>query len=311
MTFDITSSDFDETVLRRLDLNLLVVFAMVMRHGSVQAAANRLYLGSSGVSMALARLREATGDQLFGRGKRGLEPTAFARTLFDAVSPALSAIGEAMNPAAFDPRSASGTVRVALSDDLEIVFAARLQRALTERAPNLRLAIRHGDYRRVSMLLHEDSADLVITAEPASLDRRHRSDRLYTEHFLVLAGRSRGKALDLNTYLEAPHALVSASGSMRGRLDEVLAELGRERHVQVVSESFAALPFLVAGSDLVATVPASTARILAARFDLALYELPIESPTFPVALSWRARDANVSAQAWLRELITDLLRREG
>lgn len=127
------SISFDEAVLRRIDLNLLVVFAMVFRHGSVQAAAGRLYLGSSGVSMALNRLRTITSDPLFIRGRRGLEPTAFAQSLYERVNPALSMIGFAMSPQTFHPEEATGTLRLALSEDVEIVLVPRLERLLLAR----------------------------------------------------------------------------------------------------------------------------------------------------------------------------------
>src|SRR5690242_2223989 len=54
--------EFSEIELRRLDLNLLLVFSALMRERSVAKAARRLYLGPSAVSMALARLRDTIGD---------------------------------------------------------------------------------------------------------------------------------------------------------------------------------------------------------------------------------------------------------
>lgn len=109
MTPEIIASDsaasvvLDDAALRRIDLNLLVVFVMVAQCGSVRDAAGRLYLGPSGVSMALNRLRAMTADPLLVRGKRGLDLTSFGRELFEGVYPALAAITEAMRPAAFDP----------------------------------------------------------------------------------------------------------------------------------------------------------------------------------------------------------------
>jgi len=67
--------EFSEADLRRLDLNLLLVFAALMRERSVRRAANRLYLGPPAVSMALARLRETVGDPLFVRANAGMQPT--------------------------------------------------------------------------------------------------------------------------------------------------------------------------------------------------------------------------------------------
>jgi LysR family transcriptional activator of mexEF-oprN operon len=305
MNNDITSPEFsfDETVLRRIDLNLLVVFAMVMRHGSVQHAAGRLYLGSSGVSMALNRLRSITGDKLFVRGRHSLEPTAFARTLFDRVSPALCAIGSALNPVGFDPKTANGSLRIAMSQDAEMLLGPRLQQALASQAPGIKLILRQGDYRRVSNLLDDDVADMVLTAQPWPLEQRYRSEVLHTESFVVVCGKNTKGQLSLSDYLLRTHVLVSAKGDTRGRLDELLAEHGYSRTVGVVTESFAALPYLLHANNLIANVPRLAAKAMASSFHLAIHELPLPSPTFPIALTWRARDDDSAALSWMRDLV--------
>ena len=54
----------NEIDLRRLDLNLLVVFDALMAERSVTRAAERLGRTQSAVSHSLARLREHAGDPL-------------------------------------------------------------------------------------------------------------------------------------------------------------------------------------------------------------------------------------------------------
>ena len=49
----------DQSGLRRLDLNLLPVFAALMRERSVTRAGQALFLSQPATSAALARLREA------------------------------------------------------------------------------------------------------------------------------------------------------------------------------------------------------------------------------------------------------------
>jgi DNA-binding transcriptional LysR family regulator len=69
--------------LRRVDLNLLVVFQVLLAERHVGRAATRLALTQSAASHALGRLRELFADPLFVRHPRGIEPTpralAFAR----------------------------------------------------------------------------------------------------------------------------------------------------------------------------------------------------------------------------------------
>lgn len=68
----------DQSGLRRLDLNLLPVFAALLRERSVTRAGQALFLSQPATSAALARLREALKDELLVRNGRVLEPTARA-----------------------------------------------------------------------------------------------------------------------------------------------------------------------------------------------------------------------------------------
>ena len=66
--------------LRRLDMNLLLVFDALVRLGSVAAAAEELAMSPSACSHALTRLRGALSDPLFVRYGSGMQPTARAPT---------------------------------------------------------------------------------------------------------------------------------------------------------------------------------------------------------------------------------------
>ena len=65
----------DETGLRQFDLNLLPVFAALMRERSVTRAGESLFLSQPATSSALGRLRAFFHDELFIRNGRVLEPT--------------------------------------------------------------------------------------------------------------------------------------------------------------------------------------------------------------------------------------------
>src|SRR2546423_194717 len=67
------------------DLNLLVALNALLSEGSVARAAERLGLSESAMSRTLARLREATGDELRVRGGRARVPTPRALALRDRV----------------------------------------------------------------------------------------------------------------------------------------------------------------------------------------------------------------------------------
>ena len=66
----------NDAALRKIDLNLLLAFSVLMQERNVSRAAERLLLGQPGLSAALKRLREALDDELFVRVGRGLQADA-------------------------------------------------------------------------------------------------------------------------------------------------------------------------------------------------------------------------------------------
>ncbi|PKR91035.1 LysR family transcriptional regulator [Pleomorphomonas diazotrophica] len=299
---------FNERELRRVDLNLLLVFSAVMREGSVRGAARRLYLGPSGISMALTRLRTVLGADLFVRGKSGLMPTPFAQHLYDRILPALAEINAAiLTGDEFEPATAYRTVRVAMTDDIEINLGPRLIRRLQDEAPNMDFIIRAGDYSNATSMLDDDLVDLVICARPSRREARHRVQSLYTESFVVLSGSPATGAdsvMPLSVYTGTPHALVSANGLSSGLIDESLRTLGATRRVAVVVERFSTLPHLLKSSNLLANVPSLSARVLSKTFGLTSYTLPFASPQFEVVAVWHAKFDVDPAQSWVRSIVS-------
>ena len=153
-------------------------------------------------------------------------------------------------------------------------------------------------------------ADIRVSAKPPVIASRHRCEDLLQETFVVLSDTDLfdpDRPITLEQYLSAPHALVSATGTMRGRIDETLANLGLSRTVRAVTESFAALPFLLRSSGLIVNVPRLAGAEIAQAFGMTIHELPFASPSFPVAMIWRLRDEQNAALRWMREQVREQL----
>src|SRR5215471_3988669 len=82
----------NEIDLRRFDLNLLVVFDVLMTERSVTRAADRLGRTQSAVSHSLSRLREQFGDPLLIKGGARMQPTALALELIEQARPMLGGL---------------------------------------------------------------------------------------------------------------------------------------------------------------------------------------------------------------------------
>jgi len=314
------TDEFSEIELRRLDLNLLLVFSAVMRERSVGRAAARLYLGPSAISMALARLRENLGDALFVRAGRRVVPTPRAEQLWAELEPALSRIEAAVRGSrGFEPARSAAVFRLAAPDDLEFVLVPLLLDRLARVAPGVRLVLRPADFRTLLDRLDSGDADLGLSATPErGIERRHRIRPLYREGFAVLFDSARvagGAPIGLEAYLATPQLLLSVSGELSGPVDQRLAEMGRERRVIAALSHFPTMPFVLRARPSLVNMPATAARYVAAAYGLTLSPPPLALPDFEVSLAWHAGTDGDPAQAWFREFVAtavlDLYRGSG
>ena len=301
---------FSEIELRKLDLNLLLVFSAVMRERSVSRAADRLYLGASAISMALGRLRDTFDDPLFVRVGSSMEPTARAAAFWEELAPALADIDQAVRASqSFDPATTDRIFRFGAPDDLEAILVPKLMARLQVEAPHARMAVRHSDFRSLLDVLDNDEADVMLSATPErGVERRHRVDPVYREQFKVLYNsRQLGRTgpLPLETYLSTPHALLSLDGALESGLDRTLAENGRARNVRVAVTHFPTIPHILKSTPMLANVPGTSATWFAKQYDLQVHTPPVDFPAFEVALISHVRSTNDKALDWFRALVSE------
>ncbi|MEO2038895.1 MAG: LysR family transcriptional regulator, partial [Martelella sp.] len=119
--------------LRKLDLNLLIIFETVYQTGSVSQAARVLGMSQPTVSNALSRLRAHFSDQLFVRVDRGMKPTPKAMSLLPPVTDALGALRRGLAyDSDFDVATANRQFRLLLHDFSVPSVLPPLVRALDE-----------------------------------------------------------------------------------------------------------------------------------------------------------------------------------
>lgn len=289
--------------LRRLDLNLLIVFETLMHERSVTRTAEKLFLGQPAISAALARLRTLFDDPLFVRTGRNMEPTARAQEIFALLSPALDSISTAVSRAAdFVPATSTAVFRIGLSDDVEFALLPPLLRRLRAEAPGIALVVRRANYLLMPQLLAsgEISVGVGYTEElPANAKRRV----LRRSMPRLLRADAIPGALSLDDYCARPHALASFAGDLCGFIDDELAKLGRTRRVVLAVPQFNGLGTLLAGTDIVASVPDYTAAALTAMGGLRAEALPLPTPAFELHMVWRSTQDNDPAERWLRSRI--------
>jgi LysR family transcriptional regulator, mexEF-oprN operon transcriptional activator len=289
-----------------VDLNLLKTFEVLHDESSASRAALRLGVTQSAISAALRRLRGLYDDQLFVRTGRGLAPTLRANQLKPVISDALDKCRQSL--AMVDPGAShyeGRSVIVGLSDDFEIAHGRRLIEEVARRAPGLRLIFRQTHSQIVGRALMERSLDLAITA--GGFTERLLSRQVLGEgDYACLVDRASlgegEQSLSLEAFVAREHLLVS-SGGFIGITDEGLAGLGLRRRVCASTTHFAALPFLLKGSQAVATIPGHAAKAIADLSGLALLPCPLALPRYPIELGWRTHTPMDPAASKVREAI--------
>ncbi|MDH0749742.1 LysR substrate-binding domain-containing protein [Pseudomonas sp. GD03842] len=296
--------------LRRVDMNLLVIFEALMFERNLTRVAEKLFMGQPAISAALARLRDLFDDPLLLRNGRAMEPTARALDILKELQPALDTISGAVSRAKeFDPTTSCDIFRIGLSDDAEFGLFPPLLTRLREEAPGIIVVVRRANYLLMPSLLAsgEISVGISYTTElPANAKRRKLRDITVK----VLRGDKRPGVLTLDDYCERPHTMVSFSGDLTGNIDLDLAKVGRARRVVVAVPQFSGLRALLAGTELIATVPDYAACALVEGCALRAEDPPFPIEPAELSMVWSGVHDNDPAERWLRSRIYEFMSQE-
>jgi DNA-binding transcriptional LysR family regulator len=302
--------------LSRIDLNLLVLFAIVLEERHVGRAAEKLDLSPSAVSHGLKRLRRLLRDPLFLRTPKGMVPTARAIELKEPVAQVLAQVRKIVSTAeTFDPARSTRRFMIGAPDGVSAVILPPFLAALRTCAPRIDIGVRQllppqkgrGLQRAWEPVLEDlEAGGLDIAIVPLDdVPARFAEQTLYEESFVIVARMGHPFSQDptLDRYCEMQHLVVSLTGDSHGMFEESLAALGRSRRVAVTVPNFMQAMLLVAQTDLVSAVPRRLAATHAERFGLTLTETPL--PRRPDRIRAIATKAAMMDQgvAWLFGLL--------
>jgi len=116
----------------------------------------------------------------------------------------------------------------------------------------------------------------------------------------LLRADASDRPLTLDEYCARPHVLVSHTANVSGFADEWLAEIGRKRHVVLSVPQYSALPALLAGTDLIASLPDYTAEAMTLSGNLFCEPYPFETPTLDLSMVWLSHVDTDPAERWVR-----------
>ncbi|CAN7389717.1 LysR family transcriptional regulator [Massilia sp. LjRoot122] len=292
-----------------IDLNLLSVFQEVYRERQISSAAKRLGLSQSAVSNALARLRRAFGDELFVRTAAGMQPTPLATQMAEPIGVAMAQVALALNQRSrFDPASSQRRFVLAMTDVGEIYFMP----ALIERCRLLAPQVDISSVRAGTLALKEEMeggrVDLAVGPFEDISEALYQR-QLFRQPYVTMfrKGHPLGKGeVMLARFVKAEHMLVDASESPYDRINALLARAGIGPAVRFRVPHFTAVPYMVASSDLVVTVPQKLAERAAGPFGLEWIVPPLALPPLQTNVFWHRRYNQDPGNQWLRGLLAEV-----
>ena len=294
---------------KALDAGLVRTVEALLRAGQFHRVANLVAASEPLARFALRRMREIAGDQLIVPTAAGLRLTRRAQRLAAPFRDLLERIGEALSGRnLFDPAFCDETFRVAASDYASFVLGPGLAARLTAVAPRAAVELSPLDVTAMRRPLETGALDLALGPAPRGATGRLRSERLLAERFACIARKGHprvAKRLTARDFAAEGHVVVRAPAGA-ARTDPALGDAGRHRRAPVTVTHFLLVPEIVAGSDLIATLPERVAERLAARYPLVVHRSPVRPAGFALSQSWHERSDGDPARAWLRKLIGEV-----
>ncbi|WAJ39165.1 LysR family transcriptional regulator [Pseudomonas sp. GOM7] len=289
-----------------IDMDLLLTLDALLDEQNITHAALRLGISQPAMSARLARLRRVFGERLFIAAPtgRGVLPTPRALALRPTLRQVLSGMSALLEPVVFDPATSQRAFVVALHENPALMLGAELFNRIREQAPMARLRFVLPDPNTLFLQMEEGEIDLFIGIGEA-INQGWVGRQLFSDHFVTAQrkGHPRGqRELDLAAFCSLPHLLVSSAGDpFSGIVDRALTKLGSSRQVVMSTQSYAMAPPLVAGTDLLCTLPRRLLQQFATSLDL--FEPPIVLPSLSLNAYWHPRNHEDAASIWLREQI--------
>jgi DNA-binding transcriptional LysR family regulator len=293
--------------IRDLDLNLLVVFDVLLRERSVTRAATELRLSQGAMSHALNRLRTFFEDPLFVKTSAGMMPTQKATMLGVAIIDVMATLRkDVVSPARFDPSTAGRTFMLCMTDMGEAVFLPPLIRRLREEAPNCTLRSIQVPSEQVEGMLATGEADLALGAIHSVSEQLFQQQLFLHSSVIMVSVRNTeiGETITREQFETTPQIVVTSGGRNSAGYDSALDEHGIRPRVFLSTPHFLIVPLLIdEHPDLISIVPLELGNVFEKLGTVRILLPPVPLPLFAVRQFWHPRFHGDRANIWLRQLI--------
>ncbi|CAN3131356.1 LysR family transcriptional regulator [Mycobacterium sp. smrl_JER01] len=293
----------------RADLNLVPVLAVLLDERHISRAAGRLGLSQPATSRALQRLRSLLGDPLLIRERDGYRLTARAEVLRGQLEGVLPALETLLAPDEFDPAAETTAIHLAGTDFAVHAYGPAICDRLLRQSPASSVRFHSWRYDSMAQQIHHGTAELGLFGgyTPSDLS----TAELPAEQFVCVVDiehPSTGPALTLAEYCRLRHLVVDVTDGIQPDVDLPLHARDIRRSAVITVPYHSTVPLVLAGTDLVATIPARLARQWPGAHRVRILGAPKEIRRLPYRMVWHPAYDNDSRHRWLRSTVRDAVR---
>lgn len=298
----------NEIDLHRIDLNLLVVFEALMETRSVTATAERIGRTQSAVSHSLARLREQLGDPLLIRVGGKMQPSPFAETIIEDITPILRSIRRVIAPKSlFEPATSNRVFRIAMPTLTRVI--AEVSKRVEEEAPNVRIEWLPA-HKDVYAAVSEGLIDLAHLGGEPRLPDGLDGQTMEPFSWVTFARADHPACADwgIDAWRRYPHVMVNVTRSTENPFPVTVQGDASTPRVSTMIGDSAGVASLLEKSNFLATFPAILLAWDMENFRLCALRPPVDLAPVLVRFFWSSRLGNDAGGIWIRSIVIETYR---
>lgn len=292
----------------KMSLTMLAALEALYLTRKTTLAAEKLGLAQPSLSVYLKQLREVTGDELFVRGARGLEPTDFCHDYYQSIRVILDSVDDiaSRRNARFDPQAMSAVFSVSVPFLKGRMLFEEFSIRLTRKFPRVKVHMVNLPEREALHQLEEGGADIYIGLVSEKLEKYFPAAKILKTDMIVLCSShspfyKKGR-ISKAEYLRTPH-IKAASSFAPSILD------AKFRQARLLQETLVSVPdiwgesVMLRETDCLLVIDRSDAGYVMQGNDFKILKTDFAFPQFDFYAVWHARKNNDPAHKWYRDYI--------
>jgi LysR family transcriptional activator of mexEF-oprN operon len=291
-----------------MNLMMLATLEALILYKKTTLAAEKLGIAQPSVSWYLKQMRELTGDDLFVRTAKGMEPTGFCRSYYleaKNVLDSMELLSQRRN-IAFDPLLAAAEFTVAIPFFKARMLLEGLSVSLMSKYPLLKTDMVY--LRETEALEHLETGllDIYIGVISEKLIKEFAAERVLKTELLVLCSDKsklfkKGR-VSKREYLDTPSIKVAA-GFEPSILDVKFKQRGLLQRKLVSVPDIGSEIILLRETDFLLVIDRTDAEIIMAGNKFKILTTDFELPQLDFYAVWHTRKKNDAAHRWFREYL--------